>query len=207
MSQANQDQTFLSGVNAEYIAHLYTQYLRNPNNVDQSWKGFFGELDDSEAAFLKELGGASWTPDENAKDKRSFGSAAIAPADGLIADAEAANDRRKNKGGSASAADVQKAAKDSIRALMLIRAYRFRGHYLANLDPLDMKQVGDHPELHPEHYGFTDGDYDHKIFLNGMLGLEYASLREIAAVLKEVYSGTIGICSRGSSRALSRLCS
>ncbi len=193
MSQANQDQTFLSGVNAEYIAHLYTQYLRNPNNVDQSWKGFFGELNDSEAAFLKELGGASWTPDENAKDKRSFGSAAIAPADGLIADAEAANDRRKNKGGSASAADVQKAAKDSIRALMLIRAYRFRGHYLANLDPLDMKQVGDHPELHPEHYGFTDGDYDHKIFLNGMLGLEYASLREIAAVLKEVYSGTIGI--------------
>ena len=193
MAQNNQDQTFLSGVNAEYIAHLYTQYLKNPANVDESWKSFFSDLNDPEAAFLRELSGASWTPDENAKDKRSFGSAAIAPADGVLADAEAANDPGKNKKGVVNTADAKQAAMDSIRALMLIRSYRFRGHFLANLDPLGMKQTGDHPELYPEYYGFTDADYDRKIFINGMLGMEYASLREIAAALKEIYTGTIGV--------------
>ena len=84
MTQSNSDQTFLSGVNAEYIAHLYAQYLKSPTGVDESWREFFGELNDTEAAFLQELSGASWTPDENARDKRSFGSAAIAPADGIV---------------------------------------------------------------------------------------------------------------------------
>lgn len=192
MTEANiQDQTFLSGVNAEYIAHLYAEYLKNPMNVDDSWKTFFGDLNDSELAFLQELAGASWTPKENAKDKRSFGSAAIAPADGVIV--EAANDVRTAKKGAASGADVKQAALDSIRALMLIRNFRFRGHFWANLDPLGMKPVEDHPELHPEHYGFTESDYDRPIYINGMLGMEQATLREIIVALKEIYCGTIGV--------------
>ncbi|MGH1376286.1 MAG: 2-oxoglutarate dehydrogenase E1 component [Alphaproteobacteria bacterium] len=192
MEQAEQDQTFLSGVNAEYIAHLYAQYLKNPSNVDDSWQDFFSELKDNEAAFLKELSGASWTPSENAKDKRKFGSAAVAPADGIIV--EAANDRKTaKKGGAVSNADVKQAALDSVHALMLIRSYRFRGHLLANLDPLGMKEIGDHPELHPEHYGFTDADYDRPIYINGMLGMEQATMREIYAALREIYAGTIGV--------------
>ncbi len=192
MTQANtQDQTFLSGVNAEYIAHLYAQYLKNPMNVDDSWKTFFGDLNDSELAFLQELAGASWTPKENAKDKRSFGSTAVAPADGVIV--EAANDAKVAKKGAASGADVKQAALDSIRALMLIRNFRFRGHFWANLDPLGMKPVEDHPELHPEHYGFTESDYDRPIYINGMLGMEQATLREIVMALKEIYCGTIGV--------------
>ncbi len=192
MEQAEQDQTFLSGVNAEYIAHLYAQYLKNPSNVDESWQEFFSELNDNEVAFLKELSGASWTPSENARDQRKFGSAAAAPADGIIV--EAANDRKASKkGGAASSADVKQAALDSVRALMLIRSYRFRGHLLANLDPLGMKAIGDHPELHPEHYGFTENDYDRPIYINGMLGMEQATLREIYAALREIYAGTIGV--------------
>ena len=190
MTQADQDQTFLNGVNAEYIAHLYTEFLKNPSGVDESWRDFFSDLNDNEAAFLKELSGASWTPDENARDQRSFGSAAITPADGILV--EAANDAKKSKG-KADAASVQQAAQDSIRALMLIRAYRFRGHFIANLDPLGMKQIADHPELHPEHYGFTSDDYDHPIYISGMLGMEQATLREILAALHEIYAKNIGI--------------
>ncbi len=191
MSEANQDQTFLSGVNAEYIAHLYVQYLKNPSNVDESWNSFFGDLNDSEAAFLKELGGASWTPNENAKNNRNFGSAAVAPADGILV--EAANDVKGVKKLGSSIEDIQRAAKDSIRALMLIRSYRFRGHFLANLDPLGMKKIGDHPELNPEFYGFGEDDYDHPIFIDGRMGMEYATLREIIHALKEIYAGTIGV--------------
>ncbi len=191
MSKANQDQTFLSGINAEYIAHLYVQYLKNPSNVDRSWVEFFGDLNDNEVAFLKELSGASWTPDENAKDKRNFGSAALCPAEGILA--EPVNDVKGKQSSSVSAEDIKRAAKDSIRALMLIRSYRFRGHFLANLDPLGLKEPGDHPELNPEYYGFGDDDYDHPIFIDGRMGLEYATLREIISVLKEIYSGTIGV--------------
>ncbi|PCK00501.1 MAG: 2-oxoglutarate dehydrogenase E1 component [Zetaproteobacteria bacterium] len=192
MTQAQQDQSFLSGVNAEYIAHLYMQYLKNPSNVDESWRDFFGSLKDSEVVFLKELSGASWTPDENARDLRHFGSAAVAPADGVLV--EAANDAvAKPKKDGASQADIKQAALDSVRALMLIRSYRFRGHLLANIDPLGMKPVQDHPELDPEYHGFTDNDYDRPIFINGILGLEYATLRELIVALKEAYCGTIGI--------------
>ncbi len=189
--KSNIDETFLSGVNAEYIAHLYASYLKNPSNVDESWNTFFSELNDNEIAFLKELSGASWTPDENAKDRRSFGSAAIAPADGILV--EASNDAKPKAGKAASGADVRAAALDSIRALMLIRAYRFRGHFIANLDPLGMKAIGDHPELHPDYYGFGDGDYDHPIFINGMLGMESATLREIVAALREIYAQSVGV--------------
>lgn len=190
--KSNIDETFLTGVNAEYIAHLYALYLKNPMNVDESWKTFFADLNDNEISFLKELSGASWTPDENAKDRRSFGSAALAPADGILVES-AANDAKTAPGKAASSADVKAAALDSIRALMLIRAYRFRGHFIANLDPLGMKPIGDHPELHPDYYGFSDGDYDRPIFINGMLGMESATLRQIVTALREIYAQSVGV--------------
>ncbi|MGH1378704.1 MAG: 2-oxoglutarate dehydrogenase E1 component [Alphaproteobacteria bacterium] len=192
MTQAQQDQTFLSGVNAEYIAHLYTQFLKTPANVDESWREFFDGLKDSEIIFLKELSGASWTPDENSRELRNFGSSAVAPADGILV--EAVNDTaKKSKSGGASAADIQRAALDSIRAMMLIRSYRFRGHLLANIDPLGMKPVEDHPELDPTYHGFSDDDYDRPIFVNGAFGLENATLRELVSVLKDVYCGAVGL--------------
>ena len=54
--------SFLTGTNAEYIAHLYNQFLINPEKISSSWKEFFSGINDNEAALLKELHGASWTP-------------------------------------------------------------------------------------------------------------------------------------------------
>ena len=67
---------------------------------------------------------------------------------------------------------VTQAAKDSVRAIMLIRAYRIRGHLIANLDPLDIQQRDEHPELKPETYGFNQKDHKRDIFLDGVLGLQ-----------------------------------
>lgn len=191
MAQFDQDQTFLSGLNAEYIAHLYTQYITNPANVDDSWNSFFSNLNDSETAFLKDLAGASWTPEENAKEKRNFGSITAEAPDEILGEL-ASNDIKPTKG-DVSSAGARQAALDSIRALMLIRSYRFRGHFLANIDPLGLMKAEPHPELAPEHYGFTDDDYDRQIFINGMLGMEYANLHMILVALKETYSGTVGV--------------
>ena len=69
---------------------------------------------------------------------------------------------------------------------MLIRAYRIRGHLIANLDPLNLQKKDEHPELKPETYGFSKNDYDRKIFLDGVLGLEYGTLSEILKILKKL---------------------
>ncbi|MEB0161159.1 hypothetical protein, partial [Pseudomonas sp. AH2 (2023)] len=68
-----------------------------------------------------------------------------------------------------SADAVRAAAHDSIRALMLIRAYRVRGHLSANLDPLGIELASNNPELTPEFYGFSEADLDRPIFLDGVL--------------------------------------
>ena len=80
-------------------------------------------------------------------------------------------------------ASVTQASKDSVRAIMLIRAYRIRGQLIANLDPLELQKKEEHPELKPETYGFKKQDYDRKIFLDGVLGLQYGSLKDILKIL------------------------
>ena len=103
--------------------------------------------------------------------------------------------RRPRRLGAATdpVADVLQATRDSIRAIMMIRAYRMRGHLHADLDPLKMKADEPAPELDPTSYGFTEADYGRKIFIDNYLGLEYATIPEMLAILKRTYCGTVGI--------------
>ncbi len=87
---------------------------------------------------------------------------------------------------------VRRAADDSIRAMMLIRTYRVRGHLAANLDPLKLHERDLPADLTPAYHGFSDSDLDRKIWLGGTLGFQYASLREILPVLQATYCGTVG---------------
>src|SRR5919109_309530 len=84
-------------------------------------------------------------------------------------------------------------ARDSIRALMLIRAYRARGHFYAHLDPLGLEPHRNEEDLDPRSYGFGDADMDRKIFLDRGLGLEFGTLREILAILRRTYCQTLGV--------------
>ena len=77
---------------------------------------------------------------------------------------------------------------------MIIRAYRIRGHLIADLDPLRPRPSREpHPELDPTTYGFTDADMDRPIFIDNVLGLETATLREILALVKRTYCGTFAL--------------
>ena len=67
---------------------------------------------------------------------------------------------------------VRNAVLDSVRAIMLIRAYRMRGHFHAKLDPLGIQAEPNEEELEPRSYGFTEADMDRRIFLDKVLGLE-----------------------------------
>ena len=101
--------------------------------------------------------------------------------------------RAQTSGVELSPAHVQQATRDSIHALMLIRAYRARGHFHANLDPLGLEPHRNEAELEPSSYGFTDADMDRRIFLDRVLGLEFATLREILGILRRTYCQTLGV--------------
>ncbi|MDE2030010.1 MAG: 2-oxoglutarate dehydrogenase E1 component [Alphaproteobacteria bacterium] len=166
--------SFLYSANADFIAELFQRYATNPADIDVSWRSFFDELHQDARDALMEMRGASWAPNGAAK---------------IIA-----NENEAPKAAKRSDAPVsQQAIVDSIRAIMLIRVYRVRGHLQAQLDPLGLTPVPHHPELDPKSYGFTDADYDRPIFLDGALGFESATLREILARLQATYCNRIGV--------------
>jgi len=169
---------------------------RDPNPIDLS--AFSGE----NAAYLEALTGES-TPQPSWK-RANWPIAAngelVSALDGNWGQVEKAigekiakksGDKPAEKGG-ATAADIQQATRDSVRALMMIRAYRMRGHLHANLDPLGIEAKRDHEELHPSTYGFAEGDWDRKIFIDHVLGLELATIREMMEILQRTYCSTIG---------------
>jgi len=171
--------SFLAGNNSAFIEEYYSDYLNNPNKLPEGWKEFFDGLKENEEIISKTLKGPSWAPKKKIK-KNDLDLEDLFNED-LLEDSRAAN-----------LPLTQESAKNSIRAIMLIRAYRIRGHLIANLDPLGIMTREEHPELKPETYGFTKRDFNKKIFLDGVLGLQEATLLEIIIILKKTYSGNIG---------------
>ena len=187
--------SFLYGGNAAYIDEIYGRYENDPASVDAEWQEFFKSLKDQPADVLKNAQGPSWEktnwPVQPTDDLTSALDGNWALAEKAIGGKLQA--KAQAKGTTLSAADVQQATRDSIRALMLIRAYRMRGHFHANLDPLGIEGQKDHEELDPRSYGFTDADYDRKIFLDHVLSLEFGTLREIVAICQRTYCQTLGV--------------
>ncbi|MBV9954019.1 MAG: 2-oxoglutarate dehydrogenase E1 component [Pseudolabrys sp.] len=187
--------SFLYGGNAAYIEDLYARYQQDPSSLDPQWQDFFKALSDDKTAVVKSAQGASWK-------KPNW---PVRPNDDLVAalDGQWAETGRRitdkikaqaaTTGVDISASDVQQATRDSIHALMLIRAYRIRGHFHAKLDPLGMQEEPNESELDPKSYGFEEADMDRRIFLDKVLGLEFASMREIISILRRTYCHTLGI--------------
>src|SRR3954468_6850255 len=88
--------------------------------------------------------------------------------------------------------EIRRAAEDSIRAMMLIRTYRVRGHLAADLDPLRLTRREVPADLTAEYHGFRDDDLDRPIWLCGVLGFEQATVREIVSILQRNYCGHVG---------------
>jgi 2-oxoglutarate dehydrogenase E1 component len=106
---------------------------------------------------------------------------------------KAAKDKAAAAAPSADPDAVRRAAEDSIRAMMLIRTYRVRGHLAAKLDPLGLHRSELPADLTPEYHGFGPNDLDRPIWIGGALGFERATVREIVKVLQANYCGTVGL--------------
>ncbi len=186
--------SFLYGGNAAYVEQLHSRYEANPASVDAEWRAFFESLKDERADVIKNASGPSWKrPNIPHTDGElvaaltgDWGEVEKTVGDKIKSKAQA-------KGVEISAGEVQQATRDSIHALMLIRAYRMRGHFHAKLDPLGLEPEKNEEELDPCSYGFGKANLGRKIFLDMVLGLEFATMREIVAILRRTYCQTLGL--------------
>ncbi|MEX0859740.1 MAG: 2-oxoglutarate dehydrogenase E1 component, partial [Cucumibacter sp.] len=187
--------SFLYGGNAGYIEKLYASYKADSGSVDVSWRSFFDKLPDGPEDARKGAEGPSWGRGEWPQPENSEWVAALDGDWGGIASrtATAVIARAAAAGEAVSADAVQRAARDSIRAIMIIRAYRARGHLHADLDPLKLRPDETAAELEPESYGFTPADFEREIFIDNYLGLEFTTVPGLLEILKRTYCSTLGI--------------
>ncbi|MEQ9122343.1 MAG: 2-oxoglutarate dehydrogenase E1 component, partial [Alphaproteobacteria bacterium] len=182
--------SYLYGPNAAFLAELYEQYLADPASVDASWAELFADLRGDAEAILDEVDGPGWGKARPHIIENGHGGAGAAKANGAAKTNGAA---ATAAGAGFDAAAVRAATLDSIRALMLIRAYRIRCHLYAKLDPLGIAEIEYHPELDYKTYGFTDDDLDRPIFIDNVLGMETATLRQILDAVQATYCDKIGV--------------
>ena len=162
--------SFLYGGNSSYIEELFARYLTDSSSVDASWRAYFDDLEpENRGLFVRSRAALERKPERMVAANRNL------PATGLDDGA------------------VKALIREHLRVIMLIRAYRVRGHLIAKLDPLGITGKEYHPELDYKTYGFTEADLDREFYLDYVLGLEKATLRQILEVLKRTYSSSVGI--------------
>ncbi|MDH4385816.1 MAG: 2-oxoglutarate dehydrogenase E1 component [Caulobacter sp.] len=194
LNQVLTETSFLYGGNAAFVEDLYARWADAPDSVDPSWQAFFASLHEQAEAVKAAAARPPWSQDRPAPPRPEWlpaldGQWPAAPAVGAKI-AKAVEERSPG----ASVETIRAATLDSLRAIMMIRAYRMRGHLKARLDPLGIAITpGDASELDPAAYGFTDADLDRPIFLDFVLGLETSTIREILSILRRTYCGAVGV--------------
>ncbi|ATO58025.1 2-oxoglutarate dehydrogenase E1 component [Bartonella sp. 1-1C] len=192
--------SFLYGGNADYIDQLYAEYKKNPTNVDRQWCDFFETFQENKEDVLKNAEGATWQRDHwPLKESGELVSALDSDWSALekhfgdkLKEKAAVNPVQNGK--TSREEYIIQATRDSVHALMMIRAFRARGHLHAQLDPLKLAgNREDYKELSPEAYGFSPADYERPIFIDNVLGLEYATIPQMLEILNRTYCSTIGV--------------
>jgi len=173
--------SFLQGGNSPFIEDLYLKYLNNPDSIPRSWVEFFDGLGEDQKIIEKEILGPSWAPRKKNNLKTNF--------------IEKVSDKKElpANGNLVSQENNEKEKVQSVKAIALIRAYRIRGHLIANLDPLGMMERKYLHELHPADHGFKKEDYNKKIYLHSYMDRGYSTVSEIISFLKKTYCSTIGV--------------
>ena len=189
--------SFMQGHNAEYLEQLYARFANDPNAVDAAWQEFFRAMGDDEISVKRDAEGPSWArpdwPPMPGDDLTTALTGEYAPEPEAKKAGEKIKAKAAETGTQVSDEAIKRAVLDSVRALMLIRAYRIRGHLAADLDPLGLRDMPARPELDPKSYGFTEADLDRPIFIDNVLGLQIASIREILAIVRRTYCGTFAL--------------
>eukprot|EP00027_Filamoeba_sp_ATCC50430_P006055 CAMPEP_0168557048 /NCGR_PEP_ID=MMETSP0413-20121227/9210_1 /TAXON_ID=136452 /ORGANISM="Filamoeba nolandi, Strain NC-AS-23-1" /LENGTH=1036 /DNA_ID=CAMNT_0008588039 /DNA_START=93 /DNA_END=3203 /DNA_ORIENTATION=+ len=169
----NLSENFLDGTSAAYVEQMYDAWRKDPSSVHASWAAYFKNIENGLAP------GAAFQ---------------LPPSSSRISSSSA-----PQQSGQVDAEQLRRTITDSMRLLLLVRAYQVRGHVLANIDPLGLTQNSVPPELELSTYGFTESDLDREFYvgdklLSGFLSSDrqQVKLRDILKRLKETYCGSIG---------------
>ena len=175
------------GVSPAFIEALYARYKASPDSVEPAWRGMFEGL---EGPSTPSWTNPAWPPATTDDLTAALDPTQMEPA------------ARPSKGGKPVVApaaapaqdEIVRAAGDAIRAQLLIRTYRVRGHLAANLDPLGLSGLRELPaDLKTEYYGFCDADIDRPVYLGGTMGFEWATVRQLVDTLRKNYCGNVGL--------------
>jgi len=151
-----------------FIEELYANYLADPTSVSADWRRYFKQM---------------------ANGHRPIGPARLGPS---FRPSSLFNPPGKSDGtGSDSVRELEMALLQD-RVDQLVRAYRVRGHRVANIDPLGIPRP--HlPELDPESYGLTEADMDRTFSTDTIGGSDMLSLRRILERLRNTYCRSIAV--------------
>jgi 2-oxoglutarate dehydrogenase E1 component len=152
--------------NAAFVEALYERYLADPSSVAQDWRDYFDSLQ----------GGSRQRDVPHTPVRNQFASLALAPPQARAPQPHVSGDESAKQ----------------VAVLQLINAHRFRGHRQASLDPLNQYERPTVDELDPAYHGLTEPDLDREFNTGSLHGPTRARLREILAIVRESYCGTIG---------------
>src|SRR5882757_9974265 len=150
--------SFLNGTNAAYVEQLYAAWLSDPASVDAGWQAYFSQVG-GQGLNPTQLGrGPAWKRDSRPEFANGDLIAALTGQEPPAAPGKpGAKDKAKPAATPAAApvaADTTDAAKHSIHAVQMIRAYRMIGHLEADLDPLGITPRTPQATLDPKLYQF-----------------------------------------------------
>ncbi|HKJ00470.1 MAG TPA: 2-oxoglutarate dehydrogenase E1 component [bacterium] len=154
--------TVLSGSNAEFLEHLFEQYLAQPDSVGPEWRDFFEGLQNG--------AGNGHAP------AAQGGAAAAAPRVGHL------------EGLEGEIADLGKQS----AVFQLINSYRTFGHTRARLDPLGKPHMPNAPDLSLAYFGLNEADLDKTFSTGTMVAPPIEPLRTIFDQLTRTYCGAVG---------------
>jgi len=155
-----------TGVQSSYLESLYESYLEDPASIPEDWKIYFDSLPQTHDS------------DEEVSHKEVI---------------ERFKAEEINPPINVSPAKQHSHSKQ-VQVIQLIQAYRNRGHYKANLDPLELKSTRHCDDLDISFHNLNDSDLS-EIFNTDTLkiGKQSATLAEIIQALETIYCGTLGI--------------
>ena len=150
--------------NLDLIKSYYKRFQKNPNDVDNDWRIFFEDLDDEASSYLNNK----------------------------YVDYKEELKKNDNTTQALEASREDEYTANSLRARLLIRAYRIAGHLKADLDPLKLTKKQNIPDLDPKTYGLEEKDMNKEVFIDGVFGINRIKLNELIRILEKYYCGRIG---------------
>jgi 2-oxoglutarate dehydrogenase E1 component len=133
---------FLNSANAPYVAELFFKYRQDPNSVDKSGESFFNSLNEDDISVLGDFGGPEWKERPSSIIDKNYITKFI------------------KSNANYNSEEFRISTLDSIRALRLIRAFRIKGHLIADLDPLGISERENPQELDYRSYGFDESNLE-----------------------------------------------